>query len=133
MFSYEFVNHREFLMVILRKIYFNIIWYFVIFVGTLYLSIFVWSFDLLRFAFMNVVILVSYSFVHLTTGPWRFYGHKYSCCLIITWTCIHNKDVCLIVLDILSPPTLWLINGEGGNIWTEDYIIFFNLLCFALV
>ena len=43
---------------ILRKINFDIIWYSVKFVATLYLTIFVWSSDFLSFAFMNVVILV---------------------------------------------------------------------------
>ena len=42
------------------KNYFNILWYSVIFAANLYLSIFVWSSDILNFVFMNVVILVAY-------------------------------------------------------------------------
>ncbi len=37
---------------------FDIIWYSVIFAANLYLSIFLWSSDILNFVFMNVVILV---------------------------------------------------------------------------
>ena len=43
-----------------RKINFHIIWYSVKLASTLYLSIFVWSSDLLNFVFINVVILVYY-------------------------------------------------------------------------
>ena len=40
------------------KINFDVIWYSVIFAANFYLSIFVWSFDILNFVSMNVVILV---------------------------------------------------------------------------
>ena len=48
----------NFVMIIRCKINFDIIWYSVIFAANLYLSIYVWSSDMLNFVFMNVVILV---------------------------------------------------------------------------
>ncbi len=47
-----------FVIMIRCKINFDIIWYTVIFAANLYLSIFVWSSDILNFVFSNVVILV---------------------------------------------------------------------------
>ena len=48
----------HFVILICCKINFDIIWYSVVFAANLYLSIFVWSSDILNFVFMNVVILV---------------------------------------------------------------------------
>ncbi len=53
-----FTWNNYFIIMILRKINFDIIWYSVIFAATLYLTIFVWSSDFLIFAFINVAILV---------------------------------------------------------------------------
>ena len=49
---------QNFVIIIRCKINFDIIWYSVIFAANLYLSIFVWSSDILTFVFMNAVILV---------------------------------------------------------------------------
>ena len=68
-------------MMIFRKINFDIIFYSVIFAANLYLSIFVWSSDILNFVFMNVVILVFIRFilkgkVDNNLGPGRSRGTK---------------------------------------------------------
>ena len=55
---------QKFVIMMRCKINFDIIWYSVIFAANLYLSIFVWSSDILNFVFMNVVILV---FIYLST------------------------------------------------------------------
>ena len=49
---------QKFVIMIRCKINNDIIWYYVIFAANLYLSIFIWSSDILNFVFMNVVILV---------------------------------------------------------------------------
>ena len=53
-----FTGPQKFGIMIRCKINFDIIWYTVIFASNLYLSIFVWSSDILNFVFVNVVILV---------------------------------------------------------------------------
>ena len=49
---------QKFVIMIRCKIDFDMIWYSVMFGATLYLSIFIWSSDFLKFVFMNVVIFV---------------------------------------------------------------------------
>jgi len=53
-----FTGPQKFVVMIRCKINFDIIWYTVIFAANLYLSIFVWSSDILNFVFINVIILV---------------------------------------------------------------------------
>ncbi len=62
-----FTGPQKFVILIRCKINFDIIWYTVIFAANLYLSIFVWSSDILNFVFMNVVILVFICNVFLKT------------------------------------------------------------------
>ncbi len=63
-----FTGPQRFMIMIRCKIDFDIIWYTVIFAANLilYLSLFVWSSDILNFVFMNVVILVSVLFTLYT-------------------------------------------------------------------
>ncbi len=52
---------KKVVIMIRCKINFDMIWYSVIFAANLYLTIFVWSSDIVNFVFMNVVILFFYS------------------------------------------------------------------------
>ncbi len=57
-------------IMILCEINFDKIWYSVIFAANQYLSIFVWSFDILNFVFMNDVILVIMKMLIISKSIW---------------------------------------------------------------